>query len=93
MKTYFRVVPDTNVVIASEKSKSESSPNKEFFVRWKNHEFQILYSDSPPKTRTMRLRHISSNIFYTNPLPLSFCLFLHLQIRGFGRRGMDAKLD
>jgi len=45
MKTTFRVVPDTNVVIASEKSSSESSPNKEFFVRWKNDEFEILYSD------------------------------------------------
>jgi predicted nucleic acid-binding protein len=45
MKTFFRTVPDTNVVIASEKSKSELSPNKEFFVRWKNYEFQILYSD------------------------------------------------
>jgi len=45
MKTSFRTVPDTNVVIASEKSRSESSPNKEFFARWKNEEFQILYSD------------------------------------------------
>lgn len=45
MKTSFRVVPDTNVVIASEKSKSESSPNKEFFGRWRNNEFEILYSE------------------------------------------------
>ncbi len=45
MKTSFRVVPDTNVVIASEKSTSESSPNREFFDRWRNDEFGILYSD------------------------------------------------
>ncbi len=45
MKTSFRVVPDTNVVIASEKSRSESSPNREFFDRWRNDEFEILYSD------------------------------------------------
>ncbi len=45
MKTSFNVVPDTNVVIASEKSVSESSPNKEFFCRWRNDEFEILYSD------------------------------------------------
>lgn len=45
MKTSFRVVPDTNVVIASEKSASASSPNREFFDRWKNDEFEILYSD------------------------------------------------
>ena len=45
MKTSFRVVPDTNVVIASEKSTSKSSPNKEFFDRWRNDEFEILHSD------------------------------------------------
>ncbi len=45
MKTSFKVVPDTNVVIASERSSSESSPNKEFFKRWENDEFEILYSD------------------------------------------------
>jgi predicted nucleic acid-binding protein len=45
MKTSFRVVPDTNVVIASQKSRSESSPNKEFFERWQNEEFEILHSD------------------------------------------------
>lgn len=45
MKSPFRVVPDTNVVIASVKSASQTSPNKEFFDRWKNNEFEILYSD------------------------------------------------
>ena len=45
MKTSFSVVPDTNVVIASQKSRSESSPNKEFFARWQNEEFELLHSD------------------------------------------------
>jgi len=45
MKTSFIVVPDTNVVIASQKSRSESRPNREFFDRWKNCEFEIIYSD------------------------------------------------
>ncbi len=45
MKTPFSVVPDTNVVLASQKSISKSSPNKEFFDRWRNDEFEILYSD------------------------------------------------
>jgi len=45
MKTSFKAVPDTNIVIASEKSKFGSSPNREFFERWRNCEFKILYSD------------------------------------------------
>ena len=32
-KNMYKVVPDTNIVIASEKSQSETSPNKEFFER------------------------------------------------------------
>ncbi len=44
-KTHFRVVPDTNVVIASEKTTSESSPNREFFNRWRSGQFEILFSD------------------------------------------------
>ena len=45
MKTLFSAVPDTNVVIASQKSTSDSSPNKEFFDRWRTDEFEILHSD------------------------------------------------
>lgn len=45
MKTAFSVVPDTNVIVASEKSRSASSPNKGFFARWYNREFEILHSD------------------------------------------------
>ncbi len=45
MKTSFSIVPDTNVLIASQKSRSESSPNKELFARWRNEEFELLHSD------------------------------------------------
>lgn len=45
MTTSFSVVPDTNVIIASQKSSSTSSPNKEFFDRWQADEFEILHSD------------------------------------------------
>ena len=64
MKTSFRVVPDTNVVIASQKSTSESSPNREFFDRWKNDEFEILYSDDTllEYIEKMRELHISEEI-------------------------------
>jgi predicted nucleic acid-binding protein len=45
MKTPFRVVPDTNVFIAAEKSSHVTSPNKEFVKRWKDNEFEVLYSE------------------------------------------------
>ena len=45
MQSIFRVVPDTNILIAAEKSRNEGSPNKEFFARWQNYEFDLLYSD------------------------------------------------
>lgn len=45
MKTSFSVVPDTNVVIASQKSTSQTSPNREFINRWTSGEFEILHSD------------------------------------------------
>lgn len=44
-KSGFQVVPDTNVIVSSELSKREDSPNKEFIERWLNHEFNILFSD------------------------------------------------
>ena len=40
----FRVVPDTNVILASKLAKSQKSPNREFIDRWLNREFLILYS-------------------------------------------------
>jgi predicted nucleic acid-binding protein len=45
MNTRFRIVPDTNVVLASERSTSPHSPNREVFTRWMNDECQILISD------------------------------------------------
>lgn len=45
MKTRLRVVPDTNVVLASMRTTSLQSPNREVFTRWMNDECQILISD------------------------------------------------
>ncbi len=45
MKTAMKVVPDTNIFIASEKHPSSTSPNKEFFERWRQEEFMVLYSE------------------------------------------------
>jgi predicted nucleic acid-binding protein len=45
MNTRFRIVPDTNIVLASERSTSPHSPNREVFTRWMNDECQILISD------------------------------------------------
>ena len=39
----FRVVPDTNIIIASKKNPSSSSPNVEFIDRWARGEFLVLY--------------------------------------------------
>jgi predicted nucleic acid-binding protein len=44
MKTSFRTVPDTNVIIASQNA-SAASPNKEFFDRWEQEEFALLYCE------------------------------------------------
>jgi predicted nucleic acid-binding protein len=46
IKTSFKVVPDTNVLLASEKSTNLTSPNKEFFERWRDEEFELLYSEN-----------------------------------------------
>ncbi|MCB0065421.1 MAG: putative toxin-antitoxin system toxin component, PIN family [Caldilineaceae bacterium] len=40
-----RVVPDTNVLIAAQRSTSPTSPNKEFFQRWYHAQFDLLFSD------------------------------------------------
>jgi predicted nucleic acid-binding protein len=39
-----RIVPDTNVVIASRKSPSPLSPSREILDRWTKGEFDLLYS-------------------------------------------------
>ena len=59
MKTSFGVVPDTNVVIASQKSTSESSPNREFFDRWRNCEFEILHSDDTLLEYIEKMRYLN----------------------------------
>ena len=44
MKTRFRTVPDSNVIVASQNANT-NSPNREFFARWQNDEFELLYAD------------------------------------------------
>jgi len=43
-KSGFRVVPDTNVIVASELAQKKQSPTREFVERWLDKEFLILYS-------------------------------------------------
>ena len=43
-KTSLRAVPDTNILLASEMSPGSSSPNREYFARWKADEFTVLFS-------------------------------------------------
>lgn len=43
MELQFRTVPDTNVLIASQ-NKNPNSPNREFFRRWLEGQFDLLYS-------------------------------------------------
>ena len=44
MQTSFRTVPDTNVIIASQNA-NITSPNREYFDRWENNEFSLLYCE------------------------------------------------
>ena len=41
----FRVVLDTNVLISSQLSKSEDSPNKEIIQRWHDDQFDVLWTE------------------------------------------------
>lgn len=41
----FRVVLDTNVVLASQRTASPTSPNREVLDRWKRGEYTLLYAD------------------------------------------------
>jgi len=61
MMPRFRVVPDTNVFLASEKSVHASSPNKEFIERWKRDEFDVLYSDDTLLEYIAKLREKGIN--------------------------------
>jgi predicted nucleic acid-binding protein len=44
MQIAFRTVPDTNIVISAQFGNPQS-PNKEYFRRWHNNEFYLLYSN------------------------------------------------
>ncbi len=44
MKTTFRCVSDTNVLLAAERSSSDQSPCVEIFHRWINDDFTLLVS-------------------------------------------------
>jgi len=59
MKTSLRAVPDTNVIIAAENG-SPTSPNKEFFIRWQNEEFALLFSSDTLREYIKKLteRHV-----------------------------------
>jgi len=43
-QTSLRTVPDTNVLLASQLRAGPTSPNKEYFDRWRRDEFSVLYS-------------------------------------------------
>ena len=45
MSLLFKTVPDTNVVLAAEKSKSSTSPNKEYIAHWLEGRVDLLYSE------------------------------------------------
>jgi hypothetical protein len=38
-----RVVPDSNVIVASQRSPHPASPNRELLERWRRNEFRLLY--------------------------------------------------
>ncbi len=43
-KTSLRSVPDTNVLLASKMTPGSGSSNREYFERWQNEEFTVLFS-------------------------------------------------
>jgi len=61
--TPLRPVTDTNVLLASEKSKSATSPNREYIQRWRNDEFTFLYSEDTllEYIKKMQEKHISED--------------------------------
>jgi predicted nucleic acid-binding protein len=63
MKTSFRSVPDTNVIIAAQNG-SPTSPNREYFSRWENKEFALLFSDDTiyEYIETLAERNISEEL-------------------------------
>lgn len=57
MKSY-RTVPDTNVVISSEKSTNPNSPTVEYFRRLRGHQFEMLYSDDTLLEYILKLKEL-----------------------------------
>ncbi len=55
-KTSLRSVPDTNILLASELSSGSTSPNKEYFERWKADEFTVLFSEDTLLEYSKKLR-------------------------------------
>ena len=43
-ETALRSVPDTNILLASHLRAGPTSPNREYFDRWRRDEFSVLYS-------------------------------------------------
>ncbi len=56
MKTSFRTVADTNIIISSQ-FPSPNSPNKEFIDRLKNKEFTLLHSKDILREYIKKLLH------------------------------------
>ena len=45
MSILFKTVPDTNVILAAQKTKSPTSPNKEYIEHWIEGRLDLLYSE------------------------------------------------
>jgi len=45
LKNRFRVVLDTNIIVASHLAKSDDSPNAEIIKRWEDNQFLILWTE------------------------------------------------
>ena len=43
-ETSLRSVPDTNILLASQMRAGPTSPNREYFDRWRTDQFSVLYS-------------------------------------------------
>ncbi|MBF0289832.1 MAG: putative toxin-antitoxin system toxin component, PIN family [SAR324 cluster bacterium] len=58
MKSLFRIVPDTNVIISAQ-SKNPDSPNRELIERWLQDEFILLYSLDTLQEYFRKLRELN----------------------------------
>lgn len=55
-KSALRTVPDTNILLAAERSAALTSRNKEFFRRWRDEEFGVLFSKDTLQEYLKKLR-------------------------------------